>query len=457
MIPDEKIAEIRERTDIVGLVGEHVRLKRAGASFKGLCPFHSEKTPSFHVHPSRQFFHCFGCHTSGDVFSFLQQLEGRAFPEIARDLAERAGVELEVLDPKEEQRYRRERQRIERLTSLMDAAAGFYVKQLREHPLGKMAREELERRNITMETAEAFRLGYAPHGWDALLAFLRQGGWSPQDAEEVGLIVPRRSGDGHYDRFRHRLLFPITDVHGRIVAFSGRQLDPPPGVDESDQGPAKYVNSPEGPLYKKGEILFGLHEGRVTVRREGWVVVCEGNFDLVALHQAGFENAVAPMGTALTERHVKLLRRFAERVVLLFDGDSAGRRAVREAHPLLQKAGLAAQVVVLPPGDDPDSFLRERGADALRERVDTAPGLVDFMIDDAASEAAGDAHAKAKGVEQLGPVLAVVDNPVERRLYVERVAQRFGIADIEAVRQQLNRGYRQAKASERGPRKRPDP
>jgi DNA primase len=189
-----------------------------------------------------------------------------------------------------------------------------------------MAREELARRGIRDETAKDFRLGYAPHGWDALARFLADKGHATEDAEKVGLLLERRSGGGHYDRFRHRLLFPITDMKGRIVAFSGRILDPPPDepLESRTEPGAKYVNSPESPLYKKGEILFGLHEGRVAVRREGWLLVCEGNFDLLALHQAGFENAVAPMGTALTESHAKLIKRFADRAVLLFDGDRAG-------------------------------------------------------------------------------------------------------------------------------------
>ncbi|MFW6050509.1 MAG: DNA primase [Myxococcota bacterium] len=449
MIPDEKIAEIRERTDLVALVGEYVPLKRAGASFKGLCPFHAEKTPSFQVHPARQFFHCFGCKASGDAFAFLMRVEGRPFPDVARTLAERAGVELPVADAAEEARHRRERQRVDRLAALMEAAAGFYVDALHRHPLGGMAREEIERRGMHDDTVRQFRLGYAPHGWDALGRFLRDQGWSPQDAEEVGLLVPRRGRDGHYDRFRHRLVFPVADVHGRIVAFSGRQLDPPPGEELRGDAPAKYVNSPEGPLYKKGQVLFGLHEGRVELRRLGWAIVCEGNFDLLALHQAGFQNAVAPMGTSLTESHAKLLRRFAERVVLLFDGDAAGRRAVRAAFPLLSTAGLAARVVVLPPGADPDSFLREHGEAALRAKVEAAPDVLEFLIDDAADEAAGDPRAKADGIASLASLLKTVDNPVERHVYVERVAKRFGIHDIDVVRRQLNRGLRRGRPTPR--------
>jgi len=466
VIPDDVIREVRDRTDLVSLVGNYVRLKKQGASFKGLCPFHPEKTPSFYVHPARGFYHCFGCSASGDAFSFLMRLEGRAFPEVARDLAERAGVEIPDLAPAERAEADRARARERRLVDLMDAAAGFYVEQLRDHPHGGIARRLLEERGVPPEVAETFRLGYAPASWDALGRALDAAGWSPADAETVGLLVPRRQGRGHYDRFRHRLVFPVADVHGRIVAFSGRALPPPAGEPTPGDPPAKYVNSPESPLYRKGDVLFGLHEARVAIRREGWAVVCEGNFDLLALHTAGIPNAVAPLGTALTEAQARLLRRFAERAVLLFDGDAAGKKAVRAAYPVLARVGLAARVVTLPAGEDPDSFLRARGADALRQRVEAAPGIVEHLVDVAAAEAAGDPRASSEAIADLGPVLARVDNPVEGRLYIERIARRFGVSDLDAVRQQLRRGLRAARAARgrttreptnaAGPRARPE-
>jgi DNA primase len=443
VLSDDQIAEIRARTDIAALIGEYVRLVRAGASFKGLCPFHNEKSPSFYVTPSKQFFHCFGCGVSGDVITFLMKLEGRPFPEAARLLAERGGVELPEEDTLDAQEHRRARQRRERLGSLMGAATDFYMRMLAEHPLGGMAQDELARRGVSPDTARHFRLGYAPHGWDALATLLAKDGWSAAEAEELGLLVPRRARDGHYDRFRHRLVFPIADVHGTVIAFSGRLLPTPPGEKEPAEGEAgaKYVNSPESPLYKKGETLFGLHEGRVAIRRQGVALVCEGNFDLVMLHQAGFEQAVAPMGTALTLAQAKLLRRFAERVVCVFDGDNAGR-----------KAGVAAKVVTLPRGDDPDTFLRERGADAFRALVDNAPGIVEHLIEDAAEQAGADPQARAAGVASLGPMLAAIENEVERSLYVERVAQRFAIGDVGVVRRTLRQGVMAARAAGGGGR-----
>jgi len=449
LLSEEKIAEIRDRTDIAALVGEYVRLTRSGASFKGLCPFHNEKSPSFYVTPSKQFFHCFGCGASGDVISFLMKLEGRPFPEAARQLAERGGIEIPEEDTHDVQEQRRARQKKERLGSLMGAATDFYVRMLTEHELSGMAQAELEKRGVTPEMARHFKLGYAPHSWDALASHLAHGDWSPAEAEEVGLIVPRRTRDGHYDRFRHRLMFPIADVHGTIVAFSGRLLATPSGEKEPAEGEAgaKYVNSPESPLYKKGETLFGLHEGRVAIRRQGLALVCEGNFDLVMLHQAGFENSVAPMGTALTLAQAKLLRRFAERVVCVFDGDNAGRKAVRAAFPVFREAGVSAKVVTLPKGDDPDTYLRARGVDAFRGLVDNAPGIVEHLIDDSADTAGADPQARAAAVAALGPLLGAIENEVERSLYVERVARRFAIGDVDLVRRTLRQGFLAARAA----------
>ena len=442
MIPEETIAEIRERIDLVDFIGQYVKLKKVGASHRGLCPFHSEKTPSFYVHRERRFYHCFGCQASGDAIGFLRQLEGLSFPEAVAQLAERVGVELPSLDPREQAEQQRHKQRSARLDAAMEAATAFFVEQLTVHPLGHVARAEYERRGITTATAERFRLGYAPDAWDALGAALRARGVADRDAEAVGLIARRRSGSGYYDRFRHRLMFPVADVHGRVVAFSGRLL--PPADPHGDAAPRdrapKYINSPESPIYHKGSVLFGLHQGRVAVRREGWSLVCEGNFDLLALHQAGFENAVAPLGTALTEAHARLLRRYGERAVLLFDGDAAGRKAARAAYPLLAAAGVGASVAALPNGHDPDSFLRERGPEVLHALVDAAPGIVVYLIDEAVASAAGDAHAKAEAIAGLGPVLASVDNPVEVPIYIERIGRRFGVRDLHSVRRQLRRG-----------------
>ncbi|MFW2389272.1 MAG: DNA primase [Polyangiales bacterium] len=452
MISEDKIAEIRERTPIADVIGNYVTLKKSGNSLKGLCPFHNEKTPSFYVHPNRGFYHCFGCKASGDIFSFLMHVEGKTFPEVARDLAEQTGVQLPVYDPQREAEFQRNKKQSDRLAGLMEKATDFYVSQLREHPDGGIARNEYLERGISEESAQKFRLGYAPHGWDSLVRFLESSGASPEDAEAVGLIVSRRSGRGHYDRFRHRLMFPIADVHGKVVAFSGRALDPAPSMEEQKEPPAKYLNSPENQLYHKSDVLYGLHEGRVEIRREDAAVLCEGNFDLVALHQGGFQNAVAPMGTAFTEAHAKLLKRFAPKVILLFDGDKAGRKAVREAYTVVNKAGLEAHVVTLPQGADPDSFLREQGSESLRTRIVSAPTIIEYLIDDSAATSDPNPHAKADSIAKLGPILAKVESPIERGLYVERVARKFGITDVGLVRRELRRGLGRG-ASRSAPRR----
>lgn len=446
MISEDKIAEIRERAPIAEIIGNYVSLKKSGNSLRGLCPFHNEKTPSFYVHPARGFYHCFGCKASGDVFSFLMHVEAKTFPEVARDLAEQTGVELPTYDPRREAELQRSKKQTDRLASLMDEATEFYRAQLREHPDAGAARKELSDRGISEQSAARFRLGYAPHGWDSLVRFFEQSGVSPADAETVGLIVGRRSGRGHYDRFRHRLMFPIADVHGRVVAFSGRALPSVPSMESQKEPPAKYLNSPDNPLYHKGEVLYGLHEGRVKIRRHEEAILCEGNFDLVALHQAGFENAVAPMGTAFTEAHAKLLKRFAPKVVLLFDGDRAGRKAAREAYQVLRRVALHGHVVTLPEGDDPDSFLRQHGTDALRSRIVSAPTIVEHLIDDAAATVEPNPRAKADAIAKLGPILAEIESPIERGLYVERVARKFGVIDVGLVKRELRRGLGRSKA-----------
>lgn len=446
MIAETLISEIRARTDIVALIGEYVDLKQRGANFLGLCPFHSEKTPSFNVHRDRQFFHCFGCQESGDALAFLMRLDGLTFPQAARVLAERAGLEVSEGDPREDAELRRERERTERLCALMEVATDFYTTALREHPRADAARTELAQRGVGAEVAHKFRLGYAPLAWDALASFLLERDHSLEDAQTLGLVGPRRSGDGHYDRFRHRLMFPVADVHGRVVAFSGRLL---PGAEaQSSAGPApKYVNSPESPLYKKGEVLFGLHAARVEIRRHGWAVLCEGNFDLVALHQAGVQNAVAPLGTAFTQAQARLLRRFAQRVTLMFDGDAAGGKAVQAAYPLLRAAELTGRVARLPAGEDPDTFLRKHGQAALERVLESSMGIIEYLIDEAAEAAGAGAESRAAAIQSLGPVVASCRNPVEIELYIQRIARRFSpvdaqLGDLRVVKEQLRRGVR---------------
>jgi DNA primase len=441
LLQDEVISEIRERVDMVTLVSEYVRLVKRGSNHVGLCPFHAEKTPSFNVSAAHKFFHCFGCKESGDAFSFVMRMEGVSFPQAARSLAERAGVVIPELDREENAAERRERERLDRMYGLLEETCVFFERALQEHPGAHVARAELERRAVSEETAAHFRLGYAPHAWDALADHLTHKRCDMNEAEAVGVVGRRRSGTGHYDRFRGRLMFPVRDLGGRVVAFSGRTLPDPSGVraDATAGGAneAKYMNSPEGPLYNKGSILYGLHEARVELRRNGWALLCEGNFDLLSLHQAGLGNAVAPMGTAFTAAQAKLIGRFGQRVTLLFDGDAAGSKAVRAAFPLLAQHNLRGLVAQLPRGEDPDSYLRAHGVEALRQLLASAQGIVEYLIDDAAAQGGTSASESAAAVQSLVPVLQTVNSPVEMELYLQRVAQRFGLPDTTAVRRQL--------------------
>jgi DNA primase len=452
LLPDEVISEIRERVDMVTLVGEYVRLVKRGTNHVGLCPFHAEKTPSFNVSAAHKFFHCFGCKESGDAFSFVMRMEGVAFPQAARALAERVGVEIPEGDREENAVERRERERLERLYALLDETCRFFETQLREHPNAHVASAELEQRGVTEATAAQFRLGYAPHAWDALAGHLERKRVDMREAEDVGVVGRRRSGNGYYDRFRGRLMFPVRDLGGRVIAFSGRTLPDPSGAAAEVAGAdrpsePKYMNSPEGPVYSKGSVLYGLHEARVELRRNGWALLCEGNFDLLALHQAGFGNAVAPLGTAFTSAQAKLIARFGQRVTLLFDGDAAGTKAVRGAFPLLAQHNLRGLVAQLPPGEDPDSYLRARGPAALRELLAGAQGIVEFLIDAAAERGGASASESAAAVQSLAPVLESVASPVEMELYLQRVAQRFGMPDTSAVRRQLRSAASQRSAA----------
>jgi DNA primase len=446
MLTEEKIAEIRDSVDLVALISEYVPLRRQGARFVGLCPFHSEKSPSFGVSRGKNFYYCFGCHASGDAISFLRHVEGLAFPQALEKLAERSGIELpKQSDDPQQAAQARARAARERLAEVMGLAQEFFVAELEQNPHAEIARAEIERRNITLDVARKFNLGYAPSGWAGLAEFLASRRVELRDAVEVGLIAPRRQGSGHYDRFRHRLMFPVADQHGRIIAFSGRALAPPAGEEPPDPPPAKYINSPESALYKKGQALFGIHAARVALRKHNQALLCEGNFDLLAIHQAGFEHVVAPLGTAFTLDQAKLLRRFVEEVVVVFDGDAAGRKATRTAYELLDAAGLRGRVVRLPQGHDPDSFLRSDGTEAFRTRVQNALPMLEFLIGDAA-EVATDPATRARAIQELGPLLARIESPIERDQYVTLVAQKFEVRDVRLVRAELNRGVQQARA-----------
>jgi DNA primase len=365
MISKETIALVRERTNLVEIVSESVPLKRRGRRYVGLCPFHQEKTPSFNVNPDINHFHCFGCHEKGDAIAFLQLTEGYDFVEAVRALAERAGIPIEDERAKDGDAERKKRE-VDALLGALHIAATWYEEQLRTHKHRSYAIDELARRGLSPEdpAVQAFRVGYAPPEWDGLAAFLRKQGVSPVLGEAAGLIVPRSSGSGYYDRFRHRLMFSIMDPRkGRVIAFSGRALpalpEPPGQGDSSREPPPKYMNSPECAVYQKKANLFGLWQARNDIRREERVILVEGNFDVVSLHARGIANVVAPLGTAFTEEQATLIRRhYAGAATLLFDGDAAGRKATRMSEKPCEVAGLDANVATLPDRVDPDELVR---------------------------------------------------------------------------------------------------
>ncbi|MHB1398099.1 MAG: DNA primase [Trichloromonadaceae bacterium] len=415
-IADDKINEIRERVDIVDVVSSYLPLKRSGANHSGLCPFHAEKTPSFNVNGPRQIFHCFGCGVGGNVFSFLMRMEGLSFPEAVRRMGERVGIEVaeESLSPAEERR----REELEQLGRINAVAAEFYHKILLDDPEGATGRRYLRERGYDGEIARQFQLGFAPARWDALTRHLSEKGFAAEQVRDtLGLI--RAGNEGReYDLFRNRLLFPIHDLNGRVAAFGGRVLD--------DALP-KYINSPESPLYHKGRLLFGLYQAREAMRHRGEGIVVEGYFDQLALVRAGFGQAVATCGTALTAEHARLLKRYCGRLLLLFDQDSAGLKATFRAMDVLLAEGIPAAVISLDAGEDPDSFLRKQGAEVFRERLTQARPVLDLFMERTLAAAQGDIAATARGVEEILARLRLLPSDIERSLQLQRLAERTGL------------------------------
>lgn len=426
LIPREKIDDVRERTNLVEVIKRHVELKRAGTgNWKGLCPFHAEKTPSFNVNEQRQFFYCFGCGEKGDVFKFLEKVEQRSFMEILRDLAQQAGVELpeKQMTPAERQAQADAESEKERMLRTVEAATAFFEAQLAT-PAGDAARAYLTKRGISPETAKRFRVGYAPTGWDVLQKHLKH---IPVELlTRLGLVGVNERGN-HYDFFRDRVMLPVLDRQKRPLGYSSRLLDP----EAKDR---KYVNSPDSPLFHKKENLYGLHAALEAIRKTGRAVVVEGNFDVMSLHEAGVEEAVAPMGTALTAEQVGLLGRLAKRVVVVFDGDEAGQRAARKALPLFLDAEVDGRIARMPAGVDPDDFVRSQGADTFRKLVENARPVVDQFIDDAARENDGEIPSRVRALEMAAEVLVKVHNPMEREYYATRMSDAFHIDKAQLLR-----------------------
>jgi len=422
--------EIRRRINILEVISSHVTLRRAGRSYKGLCPFHSEKTPSFTVDPERGFFYCFGCHAGGDVFDFVQRADGLSFGEARKELAERAGVQLEASP--EAERHAGERERL--LRAVAEAASFFRAELAAEG--GRRAREYLDSRGVTPAVVETFGLGYAPAGWDQLLRALRGRGFDAAVLEQAGLAVERQGSAGHYDALRNRVVFPIRDLQGRPIAFGGRALD-------ADAVP-KYLNSRETPLFSKGKTVYALDVARSSIRESGEAVVVEGYMDAVTCHQFGFGGAVASLGTALTLDQVLVLKRFASRAVLVYDADAAGADASVRGLELFDQAELPVRVAVLPSGTDPDSFLRARGQPAFAELLAQALPIFEYRM--AAALQRHDprtVEGKVGIVDEMSRLITTAANPVRQGEYVRLLAERLGVRE-DAIRDEFRRlGHRQ--------------
>jgi len=420
----DKIEEVRARADIVEIVGAQVRLRRAGRNFVGLCPFHNEKTPSFSVNAERGFFHCFGCGAGGTVFDFVMRVEGLTFFEALQSLARRYGIVLpEHTGPGGPPPGERDAMALANQT-----AAEFFVHVLWKTGDGAAARDYLKARGITLETAQAFMLGYAPARPANLAAVIGKRGML-EAAVKTGL-VKREPGRDPYDMFRGRLMFPIRDAQGRVIGFGGRVLD---------QRLPKYINSPESPIYSKARALYGIFEARQAIARADRAIVVEGNIDVIALWQAGFKETVASLGTSLTVDQLRLLSRYTTNIFACFDGDAAGHKASLRALEVFLGAGLLGRGVFIPSGFDPDTLVRDRGAQALTELIESSELLVDYFLREQASAAGATLSGKARAAERVAEVLRMVANPFEFDLLARKAADSLGV-DEELLRKEARKG-----------------
>ena len=437
--PQTFIDELLQQADVLRLVSDYVSLKKKGNSYWACCPFHSEKTPSFHVYPAKGIFKCFGCGKGGSIINFVMEIEGCPFPEAIKIVAEKCGVAIPAAEDSRELEER-DKQRAE-LTQLNQWATEFFEQNLAETPEGRRALDYLTQRGVTEETSKAFRLGYAPNSWDAMGNFLRSRGVSRTQIERSGLVTLKESG-GFYDRFRSRLMFPICDTQGRIVAFGGRILG---------DGEPKYLNSPETSLYTKGQHLFGLNQARDAIRRRSFAILVEGYLDFLIPFQAGVKNLVASLGTALTENQVRLLGRYARRIVVNFDPDSAGVAATKRSLELLLAEAFKVNVLTLPDNLDPDEYIRAHGSEGYLKLLKGSQPFLDYIVEQSIS-----AHdqtrptGKVETINAILPYLRLVKDRIERAEQFERIADRLKI-DSRLIREEFKKAAetRSERVSER--------
>ena len=428
-----------EAANIRQVVGEFVPLKKRGHNWVGLCPFHPDKDPSFSVNEDKQIFYCFGCGEGGSAIKFLMKIQGLSFPEAVKTLASRYGVTVpeRPLSPER----RKKLQLRDELIEVNEKAAAFFHENLLSSRSAAEAREYLEERGMDSSIISTFRLGWAQDRWDALVNFLQEQGVNISLAETAGLVMPRKGGNGHYDRFRGRIIFPIRDMQGNTVAFGARIL---PGKDQDDQ--PKYINSPETPVYSKGKVLYGLYQNKSAIRKAGFGVIVEGYMDLLALVQAGVGNAAATLGTALTADHVKFLKRVCRDWVVVFDGDAAGQRAAARALPLFYAQGLNVRVLSLPVEDDPDTFIRREGKERWEELLESIPSGLDFILDRGLELHGRDTEGRLRTVEEAMGLVDAVDDAVRKSLLISRIAQKTGVRE-ESLWERVTRSGRPANAT----------
>ena len=419
-ISPETIEQVTAALNIVDVIGSYFPLRRAGTEFRALCPFHQEKTPSFYVSPDKQTFYCFGCQRGGSIIQFVEEYEHVDFPEAVRRLATRAGVAIQQEELSAEEAEKQTLRK--RLLRLHFEVANWFHRNLLRTRAAEAARSYLSERGLNIEIAKRWQIGYAPDSWTAVTDWGQQNGFSREELILGGLVKPKDENDPParcYDRFRHRLMFPITNDLGEVIAFSGRQISP-------NATGGKYVNSPESPLFSKGSILFGLSRSKRAIARSRQAIVLEGQIDLITAFEAGIENVTAPQGTALTERHAVLLKRFAEEVILFFDADAAGERAAERALEILYAAGLQVRIGVLPPGEDPDSLIRKGGVEPFRALIAEAKDFFDFEIDRGLAGTGNQSVARRVALaRRVAQFAGLVPDPVLRDTMIMRLAQRL--------------------------------
>lgn len=422
-IPEDKLLEIKDAARIEEVVGQHVKLVQKGRNLLGLCPFHADTSPSFTVSPEKGIFYCFGCGAGGNVISFLMQHQRLSFPEAAQELARRYGIQLPLkeLGPEGAKQAGKRTKAYE----INKVAAGFYEATLHA-AAGKPGRDYLAKRGLTPEVIKAFHLGYAPDDWDTLRRHLQGRGLSLEVAHDVGLLMPRASG-GFYDRFRHRIIFPIFDRQSRVIAFGGRIIG---------AGEPKYLNSPESLLYSKGRNLYGLPQASDALRLSGVALVVEGYLDLISLQSRGIANVLATLGTAMTREQVRLLKSQADKVVLVYDGDAAGIKAMQRAFPLFAQEGLPVRALALPAGQDPDDYARSQGVEIFQNAWEAAQPWFTFLLEGLIQTHGLEVEGRVRILEDLRPYFQAIAEPVEQDLWLKVAAQRLGV-DEGLLRQSL--------------------